>query len=77
MLNPDIIFISVNKQGFYEHFFNWKLILENKFLGNNYIKLYKNNNKKLIFGTNFKGTPFGGIKEDIAIETIKDFIFNH
>lgn len=77
LLNPDIIFISVNKQIFNEHFSNWKKILENKFLGNNYIKLYKYNNKKLIFGTNFKGIPFGGIKEEIAIETIKEFIFNN
>lgn len=75
LLNPDIILISVNRQIFNNHFLNWKYISEERFPGNNYIKFYQKNTKKLILGTNFQGIPFGGIKEEFAINTIKNLTY--
>lgn len=74
VLDPDIVLISVNNQVFNSHFYRWKFITEKQFNGINKIKLYEKGNKKLILGTNCRGTPFGAIKETDAIETIKNFI---
>ena len=73
-LNPDIILSSVNRDAINEMFADWELIAENKFKGKNYIRVYKRNNQILINGTNCRGIPFGGIKEEEAKDTILQII---
>ncbi|MBQ4274293.1 MAG: hypothetical protein IJB94_04910 [Clostridia bacterium] len=74
VLDPDIILISVNRPIFKKHFCKWELTSEKHFGDSNYIELYNKDNKKLIFGRNYNGIPFGGIKENLAKNAIKDFI---
>lgn len=71
LLDPDIILISVSRALFEEHFQNWLLTHEFQFAGPNQIKGYCKQGKRLIWGTNFHGVPFGGINEQAAKEKIK------
>lgn len=62
ILSPDIILFSANKQVFNEAFYNYKLEQKNKVGNVGFVDLYKADEKKLIWGRNFNGTPFGGMK---------------
>lgn len=73
-LDPDIILSSVNRDAINEMFADWELIAEYKFKGKNYIRVYKRNKQILINGTNCRGIPFGGIKEEEAKDTILQII---
>lgn len=74
LLAPDIILVSVNKQVFFEHFGDWDYCTEEIFSNGTYIRLFKKDDKKLFWGRNVQGTPFGGVTRDSAINTIKKML---
>ena len=61
LLDPDIVFVSVNQDVFQKHFSTWHITHTFSFAGHNTITGYINQNRKLICGTNCKGVPFGAI----------------
>lgn len=75
MLNPDIILFSANSQVFKEVFCDYRLEKE-IYIGKCwFVKLYQTNDKKLIFGRNFNGTPFGAMKNANIVRVLKDYNF--
>lgn len=75
MLNPDIILFSSNSQVFKEVFCDYKLEKEISIGKCGFIKLYQANDKILIFGRNFNGTPFGAMKNADIVRVLKDYNF--
>ena len=70
-LNPDLILVSVNKETFDNVFDGYKTLSDNKFTGNNSIKVVEYDGRIVINGTNMQGTPFGGIKEESVKEVFE------
>lgn len=67
-LNPDLILVSVNRETFDNVFDGYRTLSDNKFTGNNSIKVVEYDGRIVVNGTNMQGTPFGGIKEEIVKE---------
>ncbi len=68
ILNPDFALCSVNNDTFLQVFSNYNKINQQKFAGNNYIRVYKKNgaDRIILNGTNMQGTPWGGIQEGFS-----------
>ena len=76
LLNPDVTLISVNQVVFGQNFGDWNLTHTFPFPGGK-IKGYTKQNNKLIFGTNCRGLPFGGIPESDAKNAIATIAGHH
>ena len=64
LLQPHLVFASIGRSVFEKVFYDWNFVLTENFPGNNYIDIYKKGESVIINGTNMKGVPFGGIKEE-------------
>jgi hypothetical protein len=74
LLDPDIILISVNNAVFTAHFGDWVPHGATLPFPGGTIKGYAKQGKLLISGTNFGGTPFGGISNENAQNSILQLI---
>ena len=70
LLEPNLAFASINRSIFERLFYDWNLVLTENFPGNNYIDIYKMGESVIINGTNLKGVPFGGIREECVKSVI-------
>ena len=74
LLDPDVILISVNKNIFTAHFGDWLPCGAIFSFPGGTIKGYTKQGRILISGTNFGGTPFGGISNENAQNSILQLI---
>ena len=78
ILHPDVIVFSANQAVFNEVFavqFKYKCGNENiNGRRGMFIKRYFNGSQTLISGRNLRGTPFGGMSQQLARETIRQLM---
>ena len=74
LLDPDVVLISVNNAVFAAHFGDWIPHGTISSFPGGTIKGYAKQGRILISGTNFGGTPFGGISNENAQKSILQLI---
>ena len=78
ILNPDVIVFSANQKVFDDVFYQFRLEKCADNIGDKkgfFVRKYKNGDKILISGRNYRGQPFGGMTDDEIEEAINQLMY--